>query len=303
MPEARTTSGVISPPRADLHTHSTVSDGLLSPTELVREAVRLGLSAIALTDHDTVDGLAEAEREAERLGVEFLPGLELSTRDSSGEIHLLGYGVDRDDPALLDTLREFANLRARRLDRMVEQLNASGIELDPERVRALAGGGTAGRPHVARALIEAGYVADTTEGFRRFLSPGQPGFVPRPKISTEDGINLVRAAGGVPTIAHPLEIPELEAVLGRLVPRGLLGLEAIYGEYGDRDRAALARVADRWELIATGGSDFHGHAFKAGRDLGGPPVPVAVVDRLRAAADSVRRTAPKTGSDRPRPSA
>lgn len=274
------------PNPVDLHSHSVHSDGTLTPAALVREAVRRGLRVLGLTDHDTLDGLVEAEAEAARLGLELVPGVELSTggQDGEAEIHLLGYFVDREDAALRAGLAGFARARLERMGRMVARLAEAGVAIDPERVRRIAGPGTVGRPHLARALIEGGYVADVGEAFDRYLAAGRPGFVPRPKVEPEAGIGLIRAAGGVPVLAHPFGGGDVAATVERLVPAGLLGMEVYYGEYDDRARAELRALAERWGLISTGGSDFHGPGFKAGRELGGAAVPMASVERLRAAA-------------------
>ena len=270
----------------DLHTHSIHSDGVLAPAALVREAERRGVRVLGLTDHDTLDGLAEAEAEAEGLGLEIVPGVELSTggRDGRGEVHLLGYFVDREAPDLRAGLTAYAEARLVRMERILERLSIIGIRVDPDHVRRLAGPGTVGRPHVARALVELGQVADSAEAFDRYLGAGRPGFVPRPKVEPEEAIALVRAAGGVPVLAHPLGTGDVEATLARLVPAGLGGIEVYYGEYDDETCRALRAVADGWDLIPTGGSDFHGPGFKAGRELGGPSVPPETVERLRAAA-------------------
>ncbi len=274
--------------RVDLHTHSAFSDGVLQPVELVQAAAASGIGTLALTDHDTTAGLAEAEAEASRLGLRFVPGVELSTGDDDDDIHLLGYFIDRHDVHLQVALKRFAEERSSRLDRIVERLAAAGVALDAARVRELAGQGTIGRPHAARAMIEAGYVTSVSEAFERFLRRGQPGFVPRPKVQPEDAIAVVTGAGGVPVLAHPRSVSDIEATLARLVPSGLKGMEVYYGEYDDATRTALRGIADEWNLISTGGSDFHGVGFKAGRDLGGPSVPFATVDRLRALAGSTR---------------
>ena len=270
----------------DLHTHSDHSDGLLAPSELVREAARRGLRVLGLTDHDTMGGVAEATAEGARLGIEVVPGVELSTagQDGAPEIHLLGYFVDPTNPDLLAGLAAYAEGRLHRLDRIVERLATLGLRVDPGRVRRLAGPGTVGRPHVARALVELGYVTDLAEAFDRYLGTGRPGFVPRPKVEPERGIALIREAGGVPVLAHPLASGDVETTLARLVPAGLAGLEVYYGEYDEGERHALRAAADRWGLIPTGGSDYHGPRFKQGRELGGPSVPSETVERLRAVA-------------------
>ena len=271
--------------RVDLHTHSTASDGTLAPAALLDEAARWDVRVLGLTDHDTTAGYAEAKAAGDRLGIEVIPGVELSTGDDTvREIHLLGYFVDPEDAALQDALAEFAEGRRVRIARIVERLAAAGAPVDLDRIMALARGGTVGRPHVARAMIERGHVATVGEAFERYLRSGQPGFVPRYRVTPERAISLVTAAGGVATLAHPLGTGDVEGTVARLVPAGLGGLEVYYGEYDDPTRAALRQIADRWGLIPTGGSDFHGVGFKPGRDLGGPPVPREAVDRLRAAS-------------------
>ena len=277
----------------DLHPHTTYSDGTLTPAELVQEADRRGLRVLGLTDHDTLDGLAEAEAEAARRGLELVPGVELSTagRDG-GEIHLLGYFVDRDDSDLRAGLAAYAQARLVRLDHIVDCLAASGIRVDPDHVKRLAGPGTVGRPHIARALVELGHVASIGDAFDRYLASGRPGFVPRPRVEPERAIELIRAAGGVPVLAHPLGTGDVEATVARLAPAGLRGLEVDYGEYDEATRADLRAIADRWDLVATGGSDYHGPGYKLGRELGGPLVPIEAVERLRAAAHPAPRPAP-----------
>ncbi len=272
----------------DLHTHSVHSDGGQTPAELVAEAVARGVRVLGLTDHDTVGGLAEAREAAAGVGIEIVPGVELSTggQDGEPELHLLGYFFDPTDPALLAGLAAYAEGRLARLERIAERLAALGAPISAARVRELAGPGTVGRPHIARALVEAGHVADPRQAFDRFLASGRPGYAPRPKVEPEEGIALIRGAGGVAVLAHPLggSEAELAATLGRLVAAGLGGLEVHYGEYDAAARRALAAVAERWGLIATGGSDYHGPGYRVGRELGGPPVPAAAVERLRAAA-------------------
>ena len=279
-------------PRVDLHTHSTASDGVLLPTALVEEAARHGLRVLALTDHDTTAGVAEAQIAGDRLGLDVIPGVELSTGgEDEREVHLLGHFVDPENRTLQTALAEFGEGRRARVERIVERLAAAGAPVELDRVRELAGPGTVGRPHVARALIERGYVESVGDAFERYLKVGRPGFVPRYRVSSERAIALVVGAGGVATLAHPLGTGDVEAALARLVPMGLGGLEVYYGEYDDATRAALRAIADRWGLIPTGGSDFHGVGFKTGRDLGGPAVPFESVERLRAAAGGAGRRA------------
>jgi predicted metal-dependent phosphoesterase TrpH len=278
----------------DLHTHSNVSDGLLTPTELVQEANRRGLRVLALTDHETVAGLAEAESAAQECGIEFVPSVELNTDLDRHEVHILGYYVDRDDADLVAALAHLEEQRVERIERMVRQLNAIGKPLDLDRVREIAGPGTIGRPHVARAMIERGYVSSVSEAFDRYLAGGKPGFVPRRRNEPEAAVELIRRNGAVPVLAHPLTTGDVEGILQRLTKVGLLGLEAYYGEYDEAVQQELRATADRWGLIATGGSDYHGEGFKHGRDLGGPSVPMEAVERLR---DAAKHSRTKTGSD------
>lgn len=276
-------------PGVDLHTHSTYSDGLLSPAALVKAAAARGVRTLALTDHDTVAGIPEARAAGAALGVEVIPGVELSTSlGRGGEIHLLGYFVDIDDPTLLETLAGYARDRAERMERMIERLRRIGAPVDPARVTALAGHGTMGRPHLGRVLVEAGYARDLTDAFDRYIGGGKPAYVPRPRVDPADAIALVRAAGGVPTLAHPFSVGGVESVLDRLVPAGLLGMEVDYGEYPPEDRETLRQIAARRGLIATGGSDYHGPDARAARELGSVEVPMAAVEALREAA-AVRR--------------
>lgn len=268
----------------DLHTHSTWSDGLLSPAALVAEAAARGLRVLALTDHDTVAGIAEARVAGERHGIEIVPGVELSVSLDGGEVHLLGYFVDSNDPGLLAGLADYAQARAARMEQMVARLQRIGAPIDAERVRELAGRGTVGRPHLARALIEAGYAVDFNDAFARFIGRGRPGFVSRPRVEPQDAIALVRRAGGVPVLAHPYSAGGIEAALDLLAPAGLLGMEVDYGEYLPEEREALRAIAARRGLIATGGSDYHGPDRREHRELGSAPVPLAAVAALREAA-------------------
>ena len=272
----------------DLHTHSNASDGVLAPAALVAYAAERGVRVLGLTDHDTVSGIKEATDAGAQSGVEVVPGVELSTRVGDREVHILGYLVDTTDAALLLQLAELAARRRNRIERMVARLAEIGVPVALARVFELAGQGSVGRPHVARAMIERGYVADVSDAFARYLGTDQPGYVPRDPFPPEEAVGLVRRAGGVPVLAHPGKIEDIEGTIARLLLAGLLGLEVYYGEYDDATRNRLKATADRHHLIPTGGSDFHAPGFKPGRDLGGPPVPVETVARLREAASTKR---------------
>lgn len=266
----------------DLHTHSTASDGLHSPADLVRMAHEVGLRVIGLVDHDTTDGLDEAIEAGEQFGVEVIPGVEINTTlaEYRGDAHVLGYFVQYGDPAFQANLRTLRDARVRRGERMVERLRSQGFDITWERVRELARG-TVGRPHIAHALIEAGYATSVDEAFDNYLSPGRPGFVPRYKISPEDAVRLIHSAHGVPSLAHPAKISELaEVVLPALLYAGLQGLECYYGEYDEATVARLLKLAGDFRLIPTGGSDYHGPNMHP-TPLGGRYVPEEAYERLR----------------------
>jgi predicted metal-dependent phosphoesterase TrpH len=266
----------------DLHTHSTASDGLYPPAELVRLAHEAGLRVIGLVDHDTTDGLEEAMEAGERLGVTVVPGIEINTELPShqGDAHLLGYYIQYGDPAFQASIRTLREARVRRGERMVERLRSQGLNITWERVRELAQGAV-GRPHIARALIEGGYASNVNDAFDRYLSPGRPGYVPRYKVSPEDAVRLIKSVRGVPVLAHPAYIVNLaEAVLPALLLVGLQGLECYYGQYDAATVQRLLKLADDFGLIPTGGSDYHGPNMHP-TPLGGRYVPEESYERLR----------------------
>jgi 3',5'-nucleoside bisphosphate phosphatase len=269
--------------QVDLHTHSTASDGLLSPVELVHEASRGGLRFLGLTDHDTIAGIQPAMDTAAALEVEVIPGIELSSDADGAEVHILGYYIDPTSQHLHERLEYLVATRNRRNEAMVRRLNDAGLAIDYERVLEIAGGGTVGRPHIARALVESGYVSSTGEAFGQYLTRGKPGYVPREKVSPEDAVRLVRAAGGAAVLAHPMSAGELDPLLERLISAGLAGMEVFYGEYDRTIRNRLYLIARRWNLIPAGGSDYHGEGFKEGRSLGSVDVPLETVTLLQNA--------------------
>jgi 3',5'-nucleoside bisphosphate phosphatase len=280
--------------RIDLHTHSTASDGLYAPAELARLAREAGLDLIALVDHDTTQGVAEAQAAGLSLDLTVMPGVEINTDlAGGGEAHILGYEVTPDDPSLASNLGLLRGARERRGERMVANLRAAGFDISWPQVREIAKG-TVGRPHIARALINGGYATDVSDAFARYLSPGRPGFSPRYKLAPDDAIRIIRSARGIPTLAHPAGIAELETrVLPHLVGVGLEGLECYYGQYDEATVARLLRLAARFGLIATGGSEYHGPNMHP-TPLGGRAVPPEAVTRLREA-----RAAALTRADEP----
>ncbi len=274
----------------DLHTHSTASDGTYSPSELVALAKEAGLYALALTDHDTVEGLPEAQAAAERLGVLLVPGVEISVKfEGAGHCHILGYFVDPASKPLRQTLALLKQARAERNLRMVEKLQALGVDITLEEVVARAGGGEVGRPHFANLLVEKGVVRSVEEAFERYLKKGAPAYVPKARLSPEEAFSAIREAGGLPVLAHPIHLrlspEELARYVAKLKELGLEGLEAYYTDHPSEFTALCLELAQRYDLVPTGGSDFHGHNkpdIKLGRGFGNLVVPDECYDKLRA---------------------
>ncbi len=279
----------------DLHCHSTASDGVLAPEAVMERAARRGLAGVALTDHDTLAGLAAARARARQLGLRFLGGIELSTRwdgaaGAAGDVHVLGYGVHESaGGALAAACRRLRRARAARARRMVRQLQAAGVGLELEAVRAEAGGAALGRPHVARALVAGGWASGVAEAFERWLAPGAAGYVPHARLETRAAVRLLRAAGAAAVLAHPgrLRLGDggIAALTAELAEEGLAGIEAHWGQHSPAEVALCLRLAARHRLLATGGSDFHGagHAgLELGECAGGRSLPLALMDDLEA---------------------
>lgn len=271
----------------DLHCHSTASDGLLNPAELVAYASERGVSTIGLTDHDSTNGVASAMTVGDDLGVSVIPGVELSSEIEGLQAHILGYFID---PASESLQREFEwmnQARRERIGRIVQNLNAAGIPIEISDVFAEAGSGTVGRPHVARVLVANGFATSVSDAFSAYLTRGKPGYATSEKITPEGAIRAINRAGGVAVLAHPWSTRDPAGAVARLAPAGLSGLECYYGEYTPQVRAELADLARSYDLIATGGSDFHGPGVKS-TDLGAVPVPLEAVDALTSAVAAVR---------------
>lgn len=245
----------------DLHAHTNVSDGTLSPTALVQRAADAGLVALAVTDHDHVGGLGEARAAGGRLGVEIVPGIELSVEHRGHDVHLLGYLIDERDAALLARLDALRETRARRAERIVEKLNAHGVAITMADVRRHAHEGAAvGRPHVARALVDGGAVASVQEAFDVWLADGKPANVPKAKLAAKDAIDMLHAAGGVAVIAHAVTLPEpaRETIVREFAALGLDGIEVWHSKHEAPERARFTAWAQALDLVQTGGSDYHG---------------------------------------------
>ena len=279
--------------RVDLHTHSTASDGIYSPTDLLRRARDAGLEVLALTDHDTSGGLQEAAEAAKTQGIDFIPGVEINTDISGGEVHVLGYFIEYQRPEFQATLQVLRDARERRGERMVELLNEQGVSITWDRVREIAQGAV-GRPHVAKALLEAGYVQSIGEAFDKYIGKDCPAYVPRYKLTPVDAVHLILSANGLQVMAHPITLPgldELRTWLPGLCEAGLVGLETYYGPYTPEEEQELHALADEYHLIPTGGTDFHGPGIHP-TPLGGRYVPYEAVERLKAAATQRRGKTP-----------
>jgi predicted metal-dependent phosphoesterase TrpH len=276
----------------DLHCHSTASDGTRSPTDIVRLANDSGLSALALTDHDTAAGVAEAASAAESLGIDFLPGIEISCEyPHPGTMHLLGYGIDPENPVLRDLTARLIAGRNNRNPRIVARLNELGVSISMDEVESEAGGTVVGRPHIAAILVRKGYVNSIKHAFDKFLGTTGLAYFDKERLTSRQAMELVRQSGGLPVLAHPIQLrttndAELTRVVKDLVDLGLVGLEVIHS---DHDRSMVERygtLADKYKLLKTGGSDFHG-ANKKDISLGlanGRRVPRAWFDALRERA-------------------
>ena len=251
--------------RGDFHVHSTLSDGTLTPRAVAERAHAAGVDLFALTDHDEVAGVAEATERGSELGVRVIPGIEVSVIEAEGrrQMHILGLGVDPQHEPLRKCVSELGRARARRGLEILERLRGLGIELSRQRLEEIAGEGSLGRPHVARALVEAGVCASTNEAFGRFLRLGRPAFVVQPGLTAERAISLIHAAGGIASLAHPLrsigiDAPGgLESFVEELVASGLDALEVWHPSQHPGQSRRIRRLVRRWGLVATGGSDFH----------------------------------------------
>jgi 3',5'-nucleoside bisphosphate phosphatase len=275
--------------RIDLHLHSNKSDGRLSPTDLVRLAHRGGVNRMALTDHDTTEGVQEAMAEGRLLGIEVIPGVELGTDSRSGDMHMLGLFLDYTDRTFQETMGRFREGRVARVHTIVSNLAGVGVNISVERVFEIAGEASVGRPHVAQALLEAGYIQNMPEAFEKWLAYGGPGDVPRDKLSPEDAIGLIHAVGGLAVVAHPYEGKNVPDQLPGLAAAGLDGVETYYPNYGpDRVEELLGRCKTLG-ILPTGGTDFHGfpHRMASGgepilHNPGSVEIPPDVLEALEA---------------------
>lgn len=252
---------------ADLHCHTTASDGLLSPKELIRLAADLGLKGVGITDHDTIQGWKEAEEAGTYYKIQVLRGIELNTDWLGKEVHLLGYELDNSSDYFNDKLISLSQAREQRMLEILDRLKTLGVYIHEDEVRQFAQGDSIGRPHIAQALLGRGLIRNIREGFDRYIGAGAPAYVPRYKLTTEEGLELILKAQGIPVIAHP-GMQRLEEGIPAWVEAGLKGIEVVHSEHNRDDVIRYQAIAQKYQLIMTGGSDFHGEALKPGAELG-----------------------------------
>ncbi len=272
--------------RVDLHLHSDASDGTVPPREVVRQAAAAGLSGISLTDHDTLVGLEEAADEARTLGLDFLPGAELSANEPGRSVHLLAFGFDLTDGSLRAFLERFDEDRRRRAREIVNRLRGLGVSIRYRDVEDQAGRAAPTRAHVARALVAGGHVAEEEESFRRYLSRGRPAHVAKRPTPPESVIERVHASGGVVLIAHPGRAHG-EAEIRRWVAQGLDGVEVLHPVHGEAVRARMSALSDALGLLKSGGSDWHGPGTRRS-EIGTEPVPAAWMREIEARCPAMR---------------
>jgi len=272
--------------KIDLHLHSTASDGRLSPAELVHRAAEAGLSVMALTDHDTVAGITPALAAAKAYPrLKFIPGVEINTDVPEGEAHVLGYFIDYTHPELLATLSSMRESRQERAQKMLGKLKDMGMPLEWSRVKEIASTEAIGRPHIAQAMLEKGYITSIKEAFTKYIGWGGPAYVERAKLSPGEAVQLILRASGLPVLGHALTVSGPEAMIIELKACGLVGLEAYYDGYSAAEVSRLISLAQKYGLITTGGSDYHGLDDSTETMIGEAGVPAKSARQLIALAE------------------
>lgn len=272
----------------DLHIHTTASDGTLTPSMVVSLACQKGLKAIAITDHDTVEGNEEAITEGRERGFKVIPGVEISCKHHLGEIHLLGYFLNWRSEVLRRKLSQLRRYREERNPEIIRKLRGMGIEITYEEVKEIAGGGSIGRPHIAQVLKEKGYVFSNQDAFDRYLKKGAPAYVPKELLPVDEAIHLIKEAEGIPVIAHPMQYRTLstygvERFVRELMALGIEGIEAFYSTHSKEDTATLLNIANKYGLLVTGGTDFHGDikpGIEIGTGMGDMRIPYTLLERM-----------------------
>ena len=272
--------------KVDLHIHSTVSDGKLEPVDIVRKSAESGLTVIAIADHDTVDGIAPALLAAKAFpSLKIIPCVEISTDVPSGEVHILGYFIDYTSQELRAALGKSRNSRRERGQGMVTKLESLGIHIEWQRVQEIAGSGSIGRPHIAQALLEKGYITSLKEAFTKYIGRGGSAYVEREKMTPVEAVELILQANGLPVLAHPLTTNDPETLVVELKTAGLVGIEAYYDGYTTDEISRLVNLADKHGLIASGGSDYQGLDASDETMIGGVDVPIKSAEQLISLAE------------------
>ena len=265
----------------DLHLHTTASDGRLTPANLVGLARTRGLEIIAITDHDSVSGVNEALREAENSPqVTVIPGVEINTDLASGELHILGYFIDYMDKGLVISLEKIRESRVGRAQKMLGKLHDLGMPIEWQRIQDIARGESICRPHIAQAMLEKGYVATEKEAFDRYIGRSGTAYIEREKIRPVDAVRMIKLAKGIPVLAHPADISDLDNIIIELKGVGLVGLEAYYGQYDSNTIQGLVKTAEKFNLLTTGGTDYHHFCDEREVPLGMVDIPERSIRQL-----------------------
>ena len=272
--------------KVDLHLHTTHSDGTLTPRQLLQSCVDRGLKVVAITDHDSTEGLAEATEAGSEFGVKVISGIELSTDVPGSEIHMLGYFINPNDVQFQTILSNFREGRRNRAREMVKKLNAIGVSITWEHVSQIAGEAAVGRPHIAQAIVDKGYVAYKKEAFDRYLGRNGLAYVERPRLKPTEAISLLLDNGAAPVMAHPLyyeqDSSKLRSTISELKEAGMVGIEVEYGEFSNIDRKLLASIADEFNLLHCGGSDYHASGNPGEAQLGSAGPTLETVAKLES---------------------
>lgn len=277
-------------PEYDLHIHTSASDGVLTPEEIIDIAVEIGLQGIAISDHDTVAGLGRAQQylDTTSYSLDFIPAIELNTDAGEDEVHILGYFIDPENVALNQRLQEIRNSRYHRAEQMVSRLQELGLNITFEQVQALAQGELIARPHIARVLVNNKYATTIRDAFDKYIGRGRPGYVPRYKFLPDEAIELIKNAGGIAVLAHPGLIKDENKVI-EIINTGIEGLEVFYPEHSPEQIEELLEFARRHRLLITGGSDYHGPGSSESRsNMGAAGVSKQLVKRMYSYLKSER---------------
>ena len=281
----------------DLHIHTSASDGTYSPQEIVDLAKKQGLKAIAITDHDTIEGNKDAIEAGMKKGMEVIPGVEISVEWNKKPVHILGYYINWKNEKLSMELQKLIKFREERNPQIIKKLNLLGLSISYDDVKMRAGEGTIGRPHFAQVLIEKGYVKNEDEAFKKYLKRGAPGYVEKRRLSTQQGIQLIKNAGGIAVLAHPFTIEginhrEMERFILFFKKIGIEGVEAFYPLHTVQQTQQLQAIAKRYDLLITGGSDFHGKQkpqIQLGRGFGNMRIPYELVIKMKERLKGCKR--------------